>query len=149
MNGHECPEFDRRRQAADLEGEPSAPWQEHLAGCADCRQQASADAVLRGVFEEPVPALSPGFEAGLRRELERRRAARRPAPPAGRPRASGLLSVAAYLTAVVAASAAILARLPWESLTPSPVLLVGLVALGLLSPLALFDRLGIVRPPGS
>ena len=148
MSGH-CGEFDRAREAGRLEGEAEARWREHLAGCADCREQVAADELLRGALEAPVPTLSPGFEAGLRRELDRRVAARAtPAPRAGRLRPAGLWALAAYGTAALAASVVILARLPWESLTPSPALGIALGALALLSPVALLDRLGIVRPPG-
>ena len=149
MSGGRCGEFDRARAAASLAGDEAVRWREHLAGCADCREQARADALLRGGLTAPVPELSAGFEAGLRRELERRAAARpAPARRPGRLRPSGMWLLAAYGTAATAASAVILARLPWASLTPSPVLLVALGAQALLSPLVLVDRIGVVGPPG-
>ena len=144
-----CGEFDRVRTAGVLDREAEARWREHLAGCADCAEQARADALLQEALNEPVPELSPGFEAGLRRELRTRTAAqparaRRP----GRLRPAGIWALAAYGTAAAAASAVILARLPWESMAASPVLGMALGAVALLSPLGLLDRIGIVRPPG-
>ncbi len=136
------------REAGD-EGE--GRWNDHLAGCADCREQASADALLRGTLgQAPAPPeVSAAFEGRLRRRLQRRTAGRPiTARRTGGLRPSGLWALAAYGTAATGASAAILARLPWESLAPSPALLVTVGALALLSPLALLDRVGIVRPPG-
>ena len=149
MSGDRCGELDRVLARGRLEGEERARWREHLAGCADCRRQESADAQLRGALADPAPELSAGFDAGLRKALERR-AAGRPAA-AGRPgrlHRSGLWALAIYGTAAAAASVAILTRLPWESLAPSPALGIAIGAIALLSPVALLDRLGIVRPPG-
>ena len=145
MSDVRCEEFDRRPVDGALgSSAESAGWREHLAGCAECREQQRADALLRDALAGPAPELSPAFEAGLRRELERRATARR----SGRLRPAGLWALAAYGAAALAASVAILARLPWESLAPSPALGMALGALALLSPLALLDRIGIVRPPG-
>jgi hypothetical protein len=97
----------------------------------------------------PPTGLSAEFEARLRQRLEDRAAGILPAPrrPA-RLRPAGLWALAAYATAATAAAVVILARLPWQSLTPSPVLLICLGGLAMLSPLVLLDRVGVVRPPG-
>ena len=149
MSDGRCREFDAASAGGGPLRDAAIGWREHLAGCADCREQAAADALPRGALTPPPPALSADFEVRLRRRIERRAAA----PPAvtgrrGGLRPAGLLTLAAYGTAATAASAVILARLPWESLSPSPVALAALGALALLSPLVLLDRFGIVRPPG-
>ncbi len=68
----ECQEFEedllRGGAELDLEG-----WHSHLETCESCRQQGSMHQLLVACLAEvPVPELSPGFEAGLRRKLEER-----------------------------------------------------------------------------
>lgn len=142
-----CEEFDRLR--SDGEGERERHWREHLAGCAACREQSRADVLLRVALDTHAPELGAGFEQRLRARLEQRAAPRsRAASHPGRLGSSDLWTLGAYATAAAVASAVILSRLPWQSLTLSPALGITLGALALLSPLVLLDRLGIVRPPG-
>lgn len=98
------------------------------------------DALLAEAFEEePVPALSPAFEARLRRRLEAEPDAARRRLPSG---ARGVL--AAYWIAAAAASAAAvagfdpraLADLPWIPIA----LTLALTAAGLAVPLAALAR---------
>ena len=144
-----CDEFDRALASGEIAGEEESPWREHVAGCAVCRQQANADALLREALATAPPELAAGFEGRLRLRIEQRAgegsaSARRP----GSLRPSGLWALAAYGTAAAIASVVIVSRLPWESFTPSPALGFTLATILLLSPLVLLDRLGIVRPPG-
>ena len=143
-----CEQFDRRLAHGVLEGDEEARWLEHLAECAVCSEQAPADVLLRGALGDPAPKLSAEFDRRLRRRLEQR-VAGAPAPTRrpGRLRPSGWWLLVAYGTVAAAASVVIVARLPWQSFTPSPVLGITLGALALLSPLVLLDRIGIVRPP--
>ena len=48
-----CEEFDRLLGTTPGDGDVEARWQEHLAGCASCREQAAADTLLR----EALPTL--------------------------------------------------------------------------------------------
>ena len=148
MSETRCAELDRRLAAGELDAEAAARWREHVAGCADCREQEAADALLRAALDSPPPRLSAGFADGLRRELDRRVAGRPGAHRPGRLRPAGLWALAGYGTAALAASVAILVSLPWESLTVSPAAGIALGAIALISPLALLDRVGIVHPPG-
>lgn len=139
-----CDAFDRRLEAGGAAAGDRESWADHLAGCADCREQDRADALLRGALAAPAPELAAGFDGRLLLRLEAR-AARRSAGGLGR---SAWWLLAGYGTAAAAVSVVILARLPWQSLTPSPALGITLGALALLSPLVLLDRVGVVRPPG-
>ncbi len=148
MNGR-CEEFDRFLESPPGDGEAEARRRQHLAGCASCRQQEVADALLREALPEPPPELGAGFDRRLRGELERRLAEN--TPPARRQ--GGLSPVAlwalgAYGMAAVLVSLLVLVNLPWQSLAASPGMGIVLGALVLLSPLVLLDRVGVVRPPG-
>ena len=137
----------RGKPSAERDGD--ARWLDHLAGCVTCREQTSADALLRGALATPPTELGAGFDRQLRQRLERRAAggsptARRP----GRLRPAGLWTLGAYGTVAAFASVVVLSRLPWQSINMSPALAITLGLLILLSPLVLLDRTGIVRPPG-
>lgn len=153
-----CDEFDRLRPEGKVDDPRARRWQEHLDGCAHCREQVRADGLLRETLAAPAPELVAGFEERLRRRLESRSAPRPAAvgrPGLGRSSSGrpglprfGWWVLATYGTAAAVASAVILARLPWQSIAPSPAFGITLGALALLSPLVLLDRIGIVRPPG-
>ena len=65
----ECERFDHWLLEGGTEVD-SPVWREHLEGCAGCREQWHAHHLLAATFaEEPVPQLSPAFEAGLDRKL--------------------------------------------------------------------------------
>ncbi len=65
----ECERFDQWLLEAGTELE-SPVWREHLKGCDECSQQWQAHRMLALAFAaEPVPELSPAFEAGLNRKI--------------------------------------------------------------------------------
>ena len=65
----ECERFDQWLLGGSTELE-SPVWREHLKNCDECSQQWHAHQMLALTFaEEPVPELSPYFEAALDRKI--------------------------------------------------------------------------------
>ena len=66
----DCQQFEDWLLEDGHQGDAS-PWRVHLESCANCREQWTAHQMLVATLaEEPVPELSPAFEAGLQRKLD-------------------------------------------------------------------------------
>jgi len=136
-----CDRFDELLDGGARHGDEATRWREHLRRCRRCCAQATSDAALRQGFAAPPPELSCGFETRLRRRLDARRTPARWRPAWG-------WTLAVYVTAATLASIVILSHLSWQIPLAPRGLGLTVVALVVFSPLLLFDRAGILRPPG-
>lgn len=167
-----CDEYTRHFEGrGGVDGAVSESWLEHLDSCTDCREQADADAALRSAFSTarspgstrdaaldrslragPDTGLGDRLDDWLAGELEiRARGVPKAAPK--RHRWGARWALAAYATLAGSLSLWVLSTVSWPAVSPVAPLAplaatITFGALALLTPLVLFDRLGVLRPPG-
>lgn len=138
-----CEDFDRLADPRSTAGrEEKSLWEQHLEGCARCREQMAVDRMLRqGLAPTPGLGFSEGFETSLRRRLAERQPPRSP----GR---VGRSVLAGYGTVAAGLSVWILGQIDWPSslsLGSAGVLLA--LAAGA-TPFLLLPRSSPLLPPG-
>lgn len=128
-----------------------AEWDAHLASCSGCRDHTAMDAALRRSFSgvgSPAEQIDERLDAWLTAELAKRTHCPQEAASDRRWRLSARERwvLVAYGAAASLVSLRVLSTVSWPAVSPA-VPLTALGVLAVLTPLVLFDRLGVLRPP--